>query len=106
MTATLDDGEPAARTDGAPLVPASPPAWSSPWELCLLIVRGRTLRTAAMVSVVVGTLLCVVNEGGGILAGRLSPATWACIAANYVVPFLVASVGYLAPSRRRRHIPG
>lgn len=79
-----------------------PPAWSSPWEACLLIARGHTLRTATVVAAVVGTLLSAVNDGGTIVAGRFDTATWVRVATNFLVPFVVASVGYLAPFRQRR----
>ncbi|MHB1488093.1 MAG: nitrate/nitrite transporter NrtS [Acidimicrobiales bacterium] len=86
-----------------PIDRPAPPAWSSPWEACLLIVRGHTLRTAVVVAGVVGTLLSAVNEGATIASGRFDATTWIRIATNFLVPFVVASVGYLAPFRQRRH---
>jgi hypothetical protein len=77
------------------------PAWASPLEAIGLIARGYTARTALSVSVVVGTLLSAVNEGAIMLSGSVGVATWLRLATNYVVPFLVSSVGYLAPFRRR-----
>ena len=89
--------------DNAPRDPKRrpPPAWSSPREACILIARGHTLRTGVMVASVVGTVLSGVNEGATIASGHLDVSTWARIATNYLVPFLVASVGCLAPFRRR-----
>jgi len=77
-----------------------PPAWSSPWECLLLILRGHTFRTAIVVSCVVGTVLSGVNEGGVVIEGRVGVTTWLRIATNYFVPFMVASIGYLAPFRQ------
>ena len=79
-----------------------PPSWSSPLEMCVLVARGYTFRTGVVVASVVGTILSSVNEGTVIASGHLGVSTWARVAANYLVPFVVASVGYLAPFRRRR----
>ena len=79
-----------------------PPSWSSPREACVLIARGYTFRTGVAVASVVGTILSGVNEGAVIASGHLDVATWARVATNYLVPFVVASVGYLAPFRRQR----
>ena len=78
------------------------PAWSSPLEAVVLILRGYTARTGVSVSLVVGTLLSAVNQGSTLLAGHAGTATWLRIGTNYVVPFVVSSIGYLAPARRRR----
>ncbi len=86
---------------GEPADRPAPPAWSSWWECCLLIAGGYTFRTA-VVAAVVGTLLSAVNEGATIVSGRFDAATWVRVATNYLVPFVVASVGYLAPFRQRR----
>lgn len=77
----------------------SVPAWSSPAQGFALILRGYTVRTG---TVVVGTLLSAVNQGSVIISGHVSAVAWIRVATNYVVPFLVSSVGYLAPSRERR----
>jgi len=76
------------------------PAWSSPLEACRLNLRGVTLRTAAKVATVVGTILTIVNQGS-VIAGGDAAITWARVAVNYAVPFIVSSIGYLAPFRRR-----
>jgi len=82
----------------------SVPAWSSPAQGFALILRGYTVRTGTVVSVVVGTLLSAVNQGSVIISGHVSAVAWIRVATNYVVPFLVSSVGYLAPSRERRTV--
>ena len=98
MGADMDDLH---RVPGPAHRPA-PPAWSSWWECCLLIARGYTYRTAVVVAAVVGTLLSAVNEGAIIVSGRSDVATGLRVATNYLVPFVVASIGYLAPFRQRR----
>jgi hypothetical protein len=47
-----------------------------------------------------------VNQTGTIMGGRLDAATLARLAANYAIPYLVSSIGFLSahrtPSRRPR----
>ena len=52
---------------------------------------------------VVGTVLSLVNQGSVIAGGAATPGTWVRVAVNYLVPFLVASIGYL--SGRRVRVP-
>ncbi len=77
----------------------TPPTWTRPTEAVRLVARGYTARTGVTVAAVVGTLLSGVNDGAA-LAHGLTPTLAARVAINYVVPFLVSSVGYLAPLRR------
>lgn len=76
-------------------------SWSTPLDACVLIAKGATFRTASKIALVVGTLLTVVNQGSVIASGDASLATWVRTVANYVIPYAVASVGYLTPFRRR-----
>lgn len=76
-------------------------AWSSPIDACILIAKGVTFRTASKIAVVVGTLLTIVNQGAVIIAGDATLATWLRTAANYLIPYTVASIGYLSPFRQR-----
>ena len=66
---------------------ASVPAW----RLALLYaasdgVPGRSLRVA----LVVGTVLCLINQGDALLGGEVN---WAKAALTYVVPYLVSTYG-------------
>lgn len=85
---------------------STPPAWCTTWECCVLITKGYTARTAIRVAAVVGTILSAVNQGSVITSGRFSAVTGLRIATNYLVPFIVASIGYLAPFRRPRYAGG
>ena len=49
-----------------------------------------------------GTLLTAVNLGGRILGGQLDTGTGVRVAANYLIPFVVSSLGLLSRSRVRR----
>ncbi|NUR27742.1 MAG: class I SAM-dependent methyltransferase [Catenulispora sp.] len=52
-------------------------------------------------AVVVGTVLSLVNQGEVIAGGGATRGTWVRVAVNYLVPFLVASTGYLSGRRVR-----
>lgn len=73
--------------------------WSTIGEALRLFLRGATFRTAIRVSAVVGTVLSIVNQGDRVVNGTATADTWARIAANYVIPFLVSSYGFLAARR-------
>jgi hypothetical protein len=74
-------------------------AWSSWPRAAWLIATGATLRTSLPVALVVGSLLSAVNQGGELVAGDISGAAVARLAANYAIPYLVSSVGYLSAHR-------
>ena len=76
-------------------------AWSTSAQMCVLIAKGATFRTASRIALVVGTLLTAVNQGSVIIAGDAVLATWLRTLANYLIPYTVASIGYLTPFRRR-----
>lgn len=65
----------------------------------MLFLRGRTARTAAPVAAVVGTVLSAVNQGDAVLGGDAGTVTWIRVAVNYLVPFCVASIGFLSARR-------
>lgn len=81
-------------TEGAPR-----PVWSTRREELVLLLRGATVRVSWRVALVVGTLLSALNQGSVILAGDAAWPTWTRVAVNYLVPFVVASIGYLAGCR-------
>ena len=74
-------------------------AWESYFQVVSLIYRGRTCPTAAKIAFVVGTILTLVNQGSAFLAGEVSWAMLAHVTVNYLVPFIVSSLAYLAPFR-------
>lgn len=78
---------------------AGPVAWTRPGEAVVLFCTGRTARTAGPTAMVVGTLLSAVNQGQIVLAGDGDTGTWIRIAVNYVVPYVVASIGFLSARR-------
>lgn len=88
-------------------------AWSRPGEALTLLFRGYTVRTAAPVALLVGTVLSVVNQFDVFLSGQATAGTWIRVGVNFLVPFTVTSWGYLSgrriprvPDRSGRHDPG
>ncbi len=75
------------------------PVWSTRRQELVLFLRGVTVRVAGRVAVVVGTILSAVNQGSLIVAGDVTGATWVRVAVNYLTPFVVTSIGYLAGCR-------
>ena len=75
-------------------------SWESYGDAARLFVRGATVATAARIALVVGTWLSLLNQGRAIAEGN---PPWVKIGLNYLTPFVVASLGYLA-ARRRRNI--
>lgn len=73
--------------------------WVRRRQAVLLILRGATFHTASRVALVVGTLLTVINQGEVVVNGQQTAATFVRIAFNYLIPYTVASIGYLAPFR-------
>ena len=61
--------------------------------------RGVTLRPCVPVAVVVGIVLSAANEGPLLAAGDLAWQDWVRVAVNFMVPFLVASHGFLRGGR-------
>ena len=43
-----------------------------------------------------------VNQAGVLLNGEQTPLTWVRIGFNHLIPYVVASLGYLAPYRREQ----
>jgi hypothetical protein len=78
-------------------------AWATRREAVALIGRGATFRTASRISLVVGSLLTVVNQAGVLVNGDQTTLTWVRIGFNYAIPYVVASLGFLAPFRRKQH---
>ena len=61
-------------------------------------------RRCAVIAVVVGTLLSLVNQGDVLLLGRLDGVAIVRIIANYLIPFVVSNLGAMASAQP--HEPG
>ncbi|MDP9334084.1 MAG: nitrate/nitrite transporter NrtS [Actinomycetota bacterium] len=71
--------------------------WVSYREAFSMFVRGATVPTATRIALIVGTWLSVLNLGSVIVNGH---PPWVKLALNYLTPFVVASLGFLAARRR------
>lgn len=54
------------------------------------------LRRTTTIAIVVGVILTAINQGGVILGGDATAATWVRCALNFLVPFLVSNAGLLS----------
>jgi len=54
-------------------------------------INTSVLKRSLVVSAIVGTILCAINQGDAILAGE-TPVLWKVIL-TYIVPFCVATYG-------------
>lgn len=76
--------------------------WST-WLQCgLRIATGKTFRPASRVALVVGTILSLANQGHLMLAADMSAFTWVRVGFNYLVPYVVSSIGFLMAFRELR----
>jgi hypothetical protein len=91
--------EPAVNRDATKVPGARCPRWSRPGEAVRLFCRGITARSALPVAAVVGCVLSAINEGPRIVGGHAGGLVWVQIGLNFVVPFLVASYGFLTAAR-------
>jgi hypothetical protein len=76
--------------------------WNKPVEAIGLFLRGHTVRTALPTALAVGTVLCAVNQGAILMSGQATTGTWVRMVINFLVPFIVASIGYLGAHHRPR----
>lgn len=74
--------------------------WQTPLQAAKLIFTGATVLATWRIALVVGTILSVVNQLGPMMDDPDSWLTWTRVAFNYLVPFVVASVGYLTAYRQ------
>ena len=59
-----------------------------------------SLRRCIPVALIVGTVLSLINQGSVLLGGDATYVTWLRVAANYVMPFVVSSVGFYLSQRQ------
>lgn len=57
------------------------------------------MRRTITVALIVGTLLTLINQGDRIASGDIDPGLILKMAANYLIPWGVSSVGYISARR-------
>jgi len=67
---------------------------------------GKTRAVALPVAIVVGTVLLAVNQGSDLLAGEIDPLMAFRAVANYAIPYVVSSIGYLNAPNSAEHSQG
>jgi hypothetical protein len=77
--------------------PPTPTTWTTYGEAARMFIRGATVASAAWIALVVGTWLSFLNQAHLIAAGH---PPWIKLGLNYLTPFVVASLGFLAARRR------
>jgi len=63
--------------------------------------QSRIVKAALKVALLVGTILNVLNQGGGVLDG--TPISWLQVATNYLVPLCVSSYSAARNELAHRH---
>jgi hypothetical protein len=74
--------------------------WRSATDALRLVFSRRLMCRTLVIALVVGTILSIVNQAHIIAAGDADAATWARVAANYLTPFIVSSIGALSATHR------
>lgn len=75
------------------------PPWRTPGEAIRLFASGVTARSALPIALLVGTILSAVNDGAALLAGQFTFSVGVKVVVNYLIPFFVASAGFLSAGR-------
>ncbi|MCB1957454.1 MAG: nitrate/nitrite transporter NrtS [Rhodocyclaceae bacterium] len=73
-------------------------------DLIKLACRPRTLRTSALIALVVGSLLNLINQGDRLLSDM--PLDWGRMLLNFLVPFCVASISAALNASARKGTRG
>lgn len=76
-------------------------AWTTIWQAMRLIAVGATARVALKVALIVGAILSAANQGVALVNGTATWVTWTRVLVNFLVPYIVSSIGYLASCRIR-----
>lgn len=81
---------------------AEPMRWSTLREAVGVVIHPPHLRKTLLVTVVVGTLLFVINQLDVVIVGEATPSVWIKAATTYLVPFGVSNYGLLLATRCRQ----
>jgi hypothetical protein len=76
------------------------PTWSTWHEAVDVVTLPRHLRSTLTIALIVGSVLCAINQLDVVLEGRATPLTWLKIGVTYLVPFVVSNLGILTATHR------
>ena len=75
---------------------ASRATWVTHGEALRMFLRGATVPSASRIALVVGSWLILLNHGDRLARGDVP---WIKVLLDYVTPFIVSSLGFLAARR-------
>jgi hypothetical protein len=78
------------------------PTWASWREVPSVCGYPPHLRKTALVALVVGTVLFLINQLDVVLSGHATGLVWLKVALTFLVPFCVSNYGILVATRRER----
>lgn len=87
---------PSADTPRSPAMTAGSPHVGQTHDVLAYCLRREHLRRTTRIALVVGLVLTAINQGAAILGGDASTLTWARIAVNFLIPFVVSNLGLLS----------
>lgn len=78
--------------------------WSARWrEACHCALSGGVPRRSLGVTIVVGTILNVINQGDALLGG--APVNWVTVLLTFAVPYCVSTYGAVSYRRSLTRSP-
>ncbi len=70
-------------------------------SIAAVVTSRAALSRCLPTALIVGTLLSVINQGGVVLAGEATGATWIRVLFNYLIPFTVSNIGFVSATLAR-----
>ena len=86
-------------------VPASP-SDTGLRDALSIVAEPVNLRRTLRISLVVGTVLFVINQADVVMGGDATMTTWAKVGLTFVVPFVVSNLGVIHATRLHRQHHG
>jgi hypothetical protein len=83
-------------TSSTPSDSAARGRWAAVRAACAYCFQREHLARTLRIAFVVGIVLTAINQGGVILGGDATTATWVRCGLNFVVPFVVSNAGLLS----------
>ena len=83
------------------MTPTEKPTWTKVSDIPRVVLFPPYLRKTITTSIVVGSVLFVINHIDEVLAGSVSAAVYKKGLLTFIVPFVVTNWGILTASRRK-----
>lgn len=72
--------------------------------IAAVVVSRPALSRCVPTALAVGTLLSLINQGGVLIEGEATAATWVRIVFNYLIPFAVSNIGFVSATLARSRL--